>query len=110
MEDKPEDELDKSLVRHLNCFIRSVKDQKTCRLRLRFGSTPTRLQIPVVTRWTEMSIVYKELINSTIQKLSSSNKRSKRPLVLVNINGHAFLDILMCDTGADMCCMTAAIF
>jgi predicted aspartyl protease len=55
-----------------------------------------------------MSIVYKELINSMINKLSSSIKKSKRPVVSVNINGHIIKALY--DTGADLCCMTAAKF
>jgi hypothetical protein len=55
-----------------------------------------------------MSIVYKELINSTISKLSSSLKKSKKPFVSVNINGHKIKALK--DTGADLCCMTAAKF
>ena len=55
-----------------------------------------------------MSIVYRELINSTINKLSSSIKRSKKPTVLVTINGQKIKALY--DTGADLCCMTAAKF
>jgi hypothetical protein len=55
-----------------------------------------------------MSIVYKELINSTINKLSSSIKKSKRPVVSVKINGHIIKALY--DIGADLCCMTAAKF
>jgi hypothetical protein len=55
-----------------------------------------------------MSIVYKELKNSTIQKLSSSMKKSKRPHVSVNINGYKISALF--DTGTDVCRMTAAKF
>ena len=55
-----------------------------------------------------MSIVYRELINSTTNKLSSSIKRSKKPTVLVTINGQKIKALY--DTGADLCCMTAAKF
>jgi hypothetical protein len=55
-----------------------------------------------------MSIVYRELINSTINKLSSSIKKSKKPMVSLTINGHKIKALY--DTGADLCCMTAAKF
>jgi hypothetical protein len=55
-----------------------------------------------------MSIVYRELINSTINKLSSSIKKLKKPMVLLTINGHKIKALY--DTGADLCCMTAAKF
>jgi hypothetical protein len=55
-----------------------------------------------------MSIVYKELVNSTIQKLSSNLKRPKRPNILVNVNEHKISAPF--DTGANVCCMTAAKF
>ncbi len=55
-----------------------------------------------------MSIVYRELINSTINKLSSSITKSKKPMVSLTINGHKIKALY--DTGADLCCMTAAKF
>jgi hypothetical protein len=55
-----------------------------------------------------MSIVYRELINSTINKLSSSITKSKKPKVALTINGHKIKALY--DTGANICCMTAAKF
>jgi hypothetical protein len=55
-----------------------------------------------------MSILYKELLKSPIQKLSSSMKKSIRPQVFVKINGHKISALY--DTRADICCMTAAKF
>jgi hypothetical protein len=55
-----------------------------------------------------MPIVYKELINSNINKISSSLKKFKKSVVSVNINGHIIMALY--DTGADLCCMTAAKF
>jgi hypothetical protein len=55
-----------------------------------------------------MSIICKELINSTTQKISSSMKKSNRPQVSVKINGHKISALY--NTGVDDCCMTAAEF
>ena len=75
---------------------------------MRSGSTPTGSPHNSCHSINEMSIVYKELINSTIQKLSASMKKVKRPHVLVNINGHQISALY--DTGADMCCMSDTLF
>ncbi len=55
-----------------------------------------------------MSIVYKELLNNTIQKLSASLKRPNRLSILVNTNGHQ--SSAPFDTGPNMCCMMATKF
>jgi len=55
-----------------------------------------------------MSIVYKELINNTINKLNSSFIKPQRPYVAVNINGHRITALY--DTGADVCCMSSKAF
>ena len=75
---------------------------------MRSGSTPTGSPHNSCQSISNMSIVYRELINSTINKLSSSVKRSKKPTVLVTINGQKIKALY--DTGADLCCMTAAKF
>jgi hypothetical protein len=94
LEDKPEDKLDKSLFRHLNGFVRSVKWAKKSdclKLRLRSRNTPTGSPHNSCNLINETSIVYKELINSIIQKLNSSMKKIyKRILVLVDINQCTF--------------------
>jgi hypothetical protein len=58
------------------------------------GHTPTRS--PHNSRqWIKnMLIVYKELINGTINKLSLSLKKSKKPVVSVNINGHIIIHFM----------------
>ena len=72
------------------------------------GNTPTR-SLHNSPQWIKnMSIVYKEFINGTINKFSLSLKKSKKPVVSVNINGHIIKALY--DTGADLCCMTDAKF
>jgi hypothetical protein len=73
---------------------------------MRYRSTPTGSPQNSCHLINEIPIVFKELIKSTIQKLSSSMKKSERLQVSVKINGHKISALY--DTEADICCMTAA--
>jgi hypothetical protein len=74
VDDEQDAEIDPSLVRHLNGFVRSVKDQED-QIDLNFacgpGAPPTGSPHTSCHSINDMSIAYKGLINSTIQKLSS---------------------------------------
>jgi hypothetical protein len=72
--DEQDAEIDSSLVRHLNGFVWSVKDQED-QIDLSFacgpGAPPTGSPHTSCHSINDMSILYKGSIKSTIQKLSS---------------------------------------
>jgi len=55
-----------------------------------------------------MSNIYRDLINSTINKIKASVIKPKRPYVPVFLNGHKITALY--DTGADICCMSSTYF
>jgi hypothetical protein len=55
-----------------------------------------------------MSNIYRDLINSTINKIKASVIKPKRPYVPVFLNGHKVSALY--DTGADICCMSSSYF